>query len=102
MSIGDFKKTYTKTLEQLNKLDFAFFDGNHRKAPTLYYFKEALEKKHDSSIFIFDDIHWSDEMEEAWETIKEHPGVTVTIDLFFIGIVFFKPDQAKEDFIIRY
>ena len=41
-------------------------------------------------------------MEEAWETIKEHPRVTVTIDLFFIGLVFFKSDQAKEDFIIRY
>lgn len=100
--IGDFAKTLDSTLASLDKIDYAFFDGNHQKEPTLEYFKKCLEKAHESTLFIFDDIHWSDEMEEAWETIKKHPKVTVTIDLFFIGLVFFKTDQAKEDFIIRY
>lgn len=99
---GDFKKTLDSFLNSIDKVDYVFFDGNHKKQPTLDYFDQFLEKAHDQSIFIFDDIHWSDEMDEAWNEIKKHPKVTVTIDLFFIGLVFFKPDQAKEDFIIRY
>jgi predicted O-methyltransferase YrrM len=100
--VGDFAKTLDPTFNKIDQLDYAFFDGNHRKVPTMEYFHKALEKKHDRSIFIFDDIHWSDEMEEAWDEIKKHPEVTITIDLFFIGLVFFKKDQAKQDFILRF
>ncbi len=79
-----------------------FFDGNHKKEPTLKYFSQCLESTHNDSAFIFDDIHWSDEMEEAWEEIKSHPRVSVTIDLFFLGLVFFRKEQAKENFIVRF
>jgi hypothetical protein len=40
-------------------------------------------------------------MEEAWETIKNHPKVTVTIDTFQWGLVFFRKEQPKEHFVIR-
>ncbi len=83
-------------------LDYVFFDGNHRKAPTLAYFSQCLTKAHNDSVFVFDDIHWSEEMEEAWEEIKADAAVTVTIDLFFIGMVFFRKEQVKENFLIRY
>ena len=54
-----------------------------------------------NSVWIFDDIHWSQEMENAWLTIKNHPKVTVTIDTFQWGIVFFRAEQEKEHFVIR-
>lgn len=79
-----------------------FLDGNHRKEPTLRYFEQCLSVSNNESIFIFDDIHWSGEMEKAWHTIKKHPSVTVTIDLFQLGIVFLRKEQAKEDFVIRF
>lgn len=100
--IGNFDETLSPTLERITKLDYAFFDGNHRKLPTLNYFRQCLSKVHNDSVFIFDDIHWSDEMEEAWEEIKAHSSITVTIDLFFVGLVFFRKEQKKQDFIIRY
>lgn len=78
-----------------------FIDGNHRKEPTLNYFTQCLSQANSDSIFIFDDIHWSAEMEEAWEEIKAHPKVTVTIDLFFLGLVFFRKEQVKENFILK-
>jgi hypothetical protein len=53
------------------------------------------------TVWIFDDIHWSQEMEEAWKTIQQHPKVTVTIDTFQWGIVFFRVEQPKEHFVIR-
>ncbi len=79
-----------------------FIDGNHRKQPTLNYFTRILDHANNDAVLIFDDIHWSGEMEEAWEEIKAHPQVTVTIDLFFLGLVFLRKEQAKENFTLRF
>lgn len=100
---GNFDDTLPQLLSQVKNIDLAFVDGNHRKTPTLSYFQQFLQKSTDESIFIFDDIHWSTEMEEAWKEIQQHPMVTLTIDLFFIGLVFFNKDfKAKQHFIIRF
>jgi len=100
---GDFETTLMGTIAAIDSLDFAFIDGNHRKKPTWKYFEMLLTKSNENSIFIFDDIHWSTEMEQVWEEIKLHPAVTLSIDLFFIGIVFFKKDfKVKQHFSIRF
>jgi hypothetical protein len=67
----------------------------------LEYFELLLPTVSNETVWIFDDIHWSLEMEEAWEIIKKHPKVTVTIDTFQWGIVFFRKEQLKEHFVIR-
>lgn len=100
---GDFDKTLSSVISVLSAVDFAFIDGNHRKLPTENYFYQLLSKSTTDSIFIFDDIHWSYEMEDAWKTIKNHPSVRCTVDLFFIGIVFFRPEfHEKQHCTIRY
>lgn len=78
-----------------------YFDGNHSKKATLAYFEALLSTISNDSVWIFDDIHWSPDMEEAWESIKNHPEVSVTIDTFQWGIVFFRKEQNKEHFIIN-
>lgn len=78
-----------------------YFDGNHSKKATLDYFDALLPTISNDSVWIFDDIHWSADMEEAWEIIKKHPKVSVTIDTFQWGIVFFRAEQEKEHFIIN-
>lgn len=83
-------------------IGIVFIDGNHKKEPTLNYFNQCLSQANNDSVFIFDDIHWSAGMEEAWEEIKKHPKVTLTIDLFFLGLVFLRKEQAKENFVVRY
>ncbi|MDR6813141.1 putative O-methyltransferase YrrM [Arcicella sp. BE140] len=100
--VGNLDETLTKQIAKIERLDFAFFDANHRYEPTVKYFEICLEKAHESSLFIFDDIHWSEEMQEAWQYIKAHPSVMITIDLFFIGLVFFRKNQPKQDFILRF
>lgn len=102
--VGNFDDKLSVVLRQLPTADcrLVFFDGNHRKEPTLRYFNQLLEHTTNDSLFIFDDIHWSDEMEQAWEEIKSHPKVSVTIDLFFLGLVFFRKEQAKENFILLF
>ncbi|MBX9887274.1 MAG: class I SAM-dependent methyltransferase [Flavobacteriaceae bacterium] len=83
------------------KFDMIYFDGNHSKKATIAYFEKLLPTITNDSVWIFDDIHWSPDMEEAWNIIKEHSLVTVTIDVFQWGIVFFRREQPKEHFIIR-
>jgi predicted O-methyltransferase YrrM len=78
-----------------------YFDGNHSKKATLDYFELLLPTISNDSVWIFDDIHWSKDMEDAWKIIKNHPKVTVTIDTFQWGIVFFRIEQEKEHFVIR-
>jgi predicted O-methyltransferase YrrM len=100
---GNFDNTLPKVLQTAPQVDLAFVDGNHRKQPTIDYFNLLLQKCNEGSILIFDDIHWSAEMEEAWAAIQAHPQVTLTIDLFFIGLVFFRKEQkVKQHFIVRF
>jgi predicted O-methyltransferase YrrM len=78
-----------------------YIDGNHNKEKTLQYFKTLLKQTTNDSVFIFDDIYWSPQMTEAWQEIIEHPKVTVSIDTFYWGLVFFRSEQPKEHFNIR-
>jgi predicted O-methyltransferase YrrM len=81
--------------------ELIYFDGNHSKQATLAYFELLLPTITNETVWIFDDIHWSLDMEETWKIIKNHPKVTVTIDTFQWGIVFFRYEQEKEHFVIR-
>ncbi|MFM2358363.1 MAG: hypothetical protein RLY16_356 [Bacteroidota bacterium] len=100
---GNFDETLPKWLQQTSNIDLAFIDGNHRKLPTIQYFEQLLPHMHPNGMLIFDDIHWSEGMEEAWKTIKEHPAVTLSIDLFFIGLIFISPDfKTPQHFTIRF
>lgn len=94
--VGDFKKTLPITLEKIKKLDYAFLDGNHQKQATLDYFEACLPYCHENTVLVFDDIHWSDEMQEAWKTIQQHPKVSLTLDLFYMGIIFFRATASPK------
>jgi hypothetical protein len=67
------------------------------------YFKLALEKKNVNSIFVFDDIYWSEGMQKAWTEICAHKDVTLSLDLFYFGIVFFRTEnKEKEHFVLKF
>jgi predicted O-methyltransferase YrrM len=100
---GNFDETLPNYLNSIESIGIAYVDGNHRYAPTIQYFNLLLNKSDEQSILIFDDIHWSREMEKAWEEIKADARVSLTIDLFYIGIVFLKKgNKEKENFTIKF
>lgn len=100
---GSFDVVLPKLLPSVRRVDLAFIDGNHRYEPTMKYFRQLLEHCGPDSILIFDDIHWSREMEAAWKEIQQHPQVRCTIDLFFPGFVFLNPAfKTRQHFAIRY
>jgi predicted O-methyltransferase YrrM len=100
--IGNFDERLPETLEKLDQVDLVYFDGNHRKKATLDYFNMCLTKKTNDSIFIFDDIYWSREMKTAWDEIIKNENVTISIDLFKLGIVFFRSGIPKQHFQLKF
>jgi predicted O-methyltransferase YrrM len=99
---NEFSEGLPAALKKLSAVDLVFFDGNHRKDATLKYFSQCLGFASEQSIFIFDDIHWSRDMHNAWQEIKEHPEVTLTVDLFGLGIIFFRKGMLRQHFVLRY
>ena len=85
---------------QDTQYDLIYIDGNHEKMATIEYFEKLLKYIHNETVMIFDDIHWSKDMNEAWGIISDHPRVTASIDTYYWGIAFFRKEQAKEHFVI--
>lgn len=85
-----------------NKPGLIFIDGDHRKEPVLKYFKKMAEVSDNKTVIVIDDIYYSMEMAEAWNEIKKHDKVSVTVDLFRMGIVFFREGMTHTDYTIRY
>ncbi len=99
---GNIDQTLPQFLDTRLQIDLAFIDANHRLTPTLNYFNEILKRMHGDSIMVIDDIYWSEGMTQAWQAIKAHPQVTLSIDLFKIGIVLFKPDLTKTHYRLMF
>jgi len=82
--------------------DLIFFDGNHTKSATLQYFERCIPYIKENAIFIFDDINWSDGMHQAWNEIRKHPKVSLSLDLFQLGILFFNKDRKEQEHFVLY
>ena len=80
------------------KFDCVFF---HKNQTTLKTFNTCLKAINNNSFFIFNDIYENSETIKNWSSIKNHPKVKVSLDLFYFGVIFFRKEQAKEHFKIR-
>jgi len=100
---GNFDEVLPGLLGRIGPVDLAFVDGNHRREASLSYFEQLMGNAGERALFVFDDIHWSAGMEEAWGAITADPRVYLTIDLFFFGLVFLRDEfKVKQNFTIRY
>ena len=99
---GNIDLEFEQYLKKVKLVDFLFVDANHTYLAMKNYFNLVLKSINNDSIVVFDDIHWSKEMETAWNEIYTHPSVTVSIDLFRFGIVFFRKESKKQHFVIKF
>ncbi len=87
---GSFEETLPIFLGEVKSLDFIFMDGHHTYDATIRYFGLLKSKLHDGAVLVVDDIYWSMDMLKAWKEIIQDPLVTLSINLFYYGIIFFK------------
>lgn len=99
---GNFDDKLPQLISTIDSFDIVWIDGNHRKEPTLRYFEMLLPCIHPEGLIIFDDIHWSPDMAEAWEIIRKNENITLALDIFRMGLVFLSDKLSKEHHIIRY
>ena len=99
---GSFDEILPDITNPGSKPGLVFIDGNHRKEPTIRYFNRMAEISDSKTVIIIDDIYSSKEMEEAWIEIKRYKKISLTIDIFRMGIVFFRETINHNDYIIRY
>ena len=99
---GNIDETLPAYLQSIKKLDFVFIDANHRLAPTRKYLDLLLTKTHPESIIVLDDIHYSEEMEQAWKLIQNYEPVYTTVDLYRCGLIFFNPALTKQNVVLQY
>ncbi len=93
---GNFDDLLPPLLQKIQQLDYIFVDGNHLEKPTIAYFEECLPFTNEDSVMVFHDIRWSSGMAAAWRYIQEHKAVTLTIEIYDVGVVFFKKDIGKK------
>lgn len=101
LRVGAFDELLPGLLAELGHIDLLYLDGNHREAPTLRYFEQCLPFAAPDSVFLLDDIYWSAEMRNAWAQLAAHPSVTLSIDVFHTGLLFFRDEQReKQHFVL--
>jgi len=98
---GNFDALLPELLQTIQSIDLAYIDGNHSYNASMRYFEVLLNKTHQNSVLVFDDIYWSKGMTRAWEEIKQHPRVSLSIDTFYSGYVFFR-EEIKEKQHLRF
>ena len=99
---GNIDQTLPALLPRLPQVDLAYLDANHRYEPTVRYFEQIVEKVHQRSVIVVDDIYWSKEMQRAWQTIRQHTSVTLSVDLFQVGLVFFQPLSVRQHYTLMF
>jgi predicted O-methyltransferase YrrM len=99
---GSFNDKIPELVEKQVRPGLVFIDGDHRKEPTIRYFSQIAGISDKETVIIIDDIHSSGEMEEAWSVIKDHESVSFTVDIFRMGLVFFREGINRFNYIIRY
>ena len=99
---GEFSEALPKALQMLPTIDFLFIDGNHNGNATMAYFAKCLPFAGNDSVFVIDDIHKDAGMEQAWNQIVENEKVTLSLDLFTMGILFFRSQLSKQNICLRY
>ena len=99
---GNINDTLSTTIDQLPQIDLAFIDANHQYQATIDYYKLLKSKTHKNSIIVFDDIHWSPGMQQAWDEIHQDPDIRLAIDIFHFGIVWFNTDIPKQHYIVAF
>lgn len=99
---GDIDQTLAGIIKTLDSVDFALLDANHQYLPTKTYFNTIMPLLHQNSVVVISDIYWSRQMTKLWEELKGLPNVSMSMDFYECGVLFFHRAGARDHFILNY
>lgn len=90
--------------EQFERLNtgFVFYGLDDFGEDTWNNLEDGFGEVDEDTVLVFEGIHHSRHTEAAWEAIKASEGVTLSMDLYCIGIIFFREGIEKQDFVLKY
>ena len=100
--LGNADNTFVEVLRSLSSVDFCLLDANHTDEATVRYARTVWPLLHEESVLVISDIHWSKEMNRAWREIKQWPGVTLSMDFFECGVLFFRAGLSGENLTLYF
>jgi predicted O-methyltransferase YrrM len=98
---GLFSETLNPCLKELRSIDLAFIDGHHQYQPTIDYFEESMKFSTPDTVFVFDDIRWSDGMKKAWSQIQSDDRLGLVVDFFSVGICVRRQETIPKRFVFE-
>ncbi len=102
LRVGGYKDLLPAALKDMEQIDFVFFNTLYEQQNNSWLFEECLKHVHGDTVFVFEGIKASRKMREFWQEVCGHPEVTVTIDLYSMGIVFFNKRLHKKNYIVYF
>ena len=97
---GNIDRTLPALLKGIKKIDAVYLDANHTYEASIRYFGLLLPCLHARSFVVVDDIYWSPGMKKAWLKLQQHDKVSMSLDLYDAGILFFQPGLQKEHYVL--
>ena len=102
LRVGSYAELLPKALADMEQVDFVYFNTLYEQEHNLSLFETCLRYVHNDTVFVFEGIKASQKMRDFWKAVCAHPEVTVTVDLFTLGIVFFNRKLHKKDYIVYF
>lgn len=99
---GDVVEKTALVTGEMERVDLLLVDAGIGAGNTISVVRRAAEKAGPRSIFAVLDPHGSEEAEAVWEEVKGVSGVTLSIDLFGMGAVMFRPEIPRQDYTVRF
>jgi len=100
--LGSFNEKLIEALDQIKNVDLAYIDGNHTYEGTIWNYEKILPKITPNSVLVFDDINWSPDMKKAWDEIISKPEVSLSVNCYKFGILFFREGVKKQNFYFKF
>lgn len=102
LRIGEYIKLLPQALNDLHTVDLVFFNTQHETVDNQELFNECLKFVKNETLFIFEGINANNEMRSFWKNVCACPEVTVSLDLFSLGIAVFNKKLHKKNYIVYF
>lgn len=102
LRIGEYQALLPAALEKSDTLDLVFFNRLEECDDRHTLFEACLEKAHNETVIVLSGIKANPAMRAFWRSVCARPDVTVTLDLYTLGIVILNRKLHKRNYTVYF
>ena len=93
---GTYRALLPESIVQLQQIDCVYVDKNVGVNDWDTIFEQCEPFIHNATFFVLAGIRSSTEKQSYWTQFRQHPSITVAIDLYDLGLLFFQSKLHKQ------